>query len=60
MGGPATKYEVIIYRSNEYRSNEDEEADCRNAQEAVELWLETAKQFGHPLPAPRGRRPIFA
>lgn len=32
----------------------------QNAQEAVELWLDTAKQFGDPVPAPGRRRPVFA
>jgi hypothetical protein len=31
----------------------------RNAQAAVELWLETAREFGDPIPTPRGRRLVF-
>ncbi len=27
-----------------------------NAQEAIALWIDTAKEFGHPLPEPKGRR----
>ena len=26
------------------------------AQEAIELWLDTAREFGNPLPEPKGRR----
>ena len=68
------KYEVIIYGSNEddaFVADVPELPGCmahgpaqedalRNGQAAVDLWLDTAKEFGHPIPAPRGRRPIFA
>lgn len=68
------KYEVIIYWSNEddafvadvpelpgcMAHGDTQEAALHSAQEAVELWLETAKQFGDPIPSPRGRRLIFA
>lgn len=27
----------------------------RQANEAVQLWLETARQFGDPIPVPKGR-----
>ncbi len=28
----------------------------RQANEAVQLWLETARQFGDPIPIPKGHR----
>jgi predicted RNase H-like HicB family nuclease len=31
-----------------------------NAQQAIELWIETAKEFGDPIPEPKGRRLQFA
>jgi predicted RNase H-like HicB family nuclease len=31
-----------------------------HAQEAMHLWIETAKEFGDPVPEPKGRRLIFA
>jgi predicted RNase H-like HicB family nuclease len=68
------KYEVIIYWSNEDNAfvadvpelpgcmahGSSQEIALHNAQAAIELWLETAKEFGNPIPEPRGRRLIFA
>ena len=31
-----------------------------NAQEAIELWLDTAQEFGDPVPKPKGRRLMYA
>ena len=31
-----------------------------NAQEAIELWLDIAREFGDPVPEPKGRRLMFA
>ena len=31
-----------------------------NAQDAIRLWIDTAKEFGDPIPEPKGRRLIFA
>ena len=69
-----SKYEVIIYWSQEddaYVAEVPQLAGCaahgdsqeealRNAQEAVSLWLETAREFGDPIPEPVGRRLVFA
>ncbi|MBK7927870.1 MAG: type II toxin-antitoxin system HicB family antitoxin [Bryobacterales bacterium] len=69
-----TKYEVIIYWSKEddaYIAEVPQLAGCaahgdsqeealRNAQEAMSLWIETAKEFGDPIPEPIGRRLVFA
>lgn len=68
------KYEVIIYWSQEddaYIAEVPQLAGCaahgdsqeealRNAQEAMSLWIETAKEFGDPIPEPIGRRLVFA
>jgi predicted RNase H-like HicB family nuclease len=37
-----------------------QEAALANAQEAIALWIETAKEFGDPIPEPEGRRLILA
>ena len=31
-----------------------------NAQEAIQLWLDTATEFGDPIPEPKGRRLMYA
>jgi predicted RNase H-like HicB family nuclease len=68
------KYEVIIYWSDEddaFVADVPELPGCmahgptqasalRSAQTAMELWLETAKESGRPVPEPRGRRLIYA
>jgi predicted RNase H-like HicB family nuclease len=36
------------------------EAALASAQDAIRLWIETAKEFGDPIPEPKGRRLIFA
>jgi predicted RNase H-like HicB family nuclease len=69
-----SKYEVIIYWSKEddaYVAEVPQLAGCaahgdtqeeamRNAQDAIQLWIETAKEFGDPVPEPVGRRLIYA
>lgn len=32
----------------------------KNAQDAIRLWLDTAKEFGDPVPEPKGRRLVYA
>ena len=69
-----TRYEIIIYWSDEddayvaevpelpgcvAHGNTQEEA-LRNANDAIELWVDTAREFGDPVPEPRGRRLMFA
>lgn len=63
------KYEVDIYWSAEddaYVAEAPELPGClahgatreealANAQEAIQLWLDTANEFGDPIPEPRGR-----
>jgi predicted RNase H-like HicB family nuclease len=69
-----TKYEVILYWSQEddaYVAEVPQLSGCaahgssqaealRNAQDAIDLWLDTAREFGDPIPEPMGRRLIFA
>ncbi|MDH5718644.1 MAG: type II toxin-antitoxin system HicB family antitoxin [Spirochaetia bacterium] len=68
------KYEIIIYFSNEDKAfiaevpelsgcmahGATNEEALKNINEAIELWLKTAKEFGDPIPQPKGRRLIFA
>ena len=68
------KYEIIIYWSEEDAAFVAEvpelpgcaahgathEAALVSTQEAIRLWIETAKEFGDPIPKPKGRRLVFA
>ena len=68
------KYEIIIYWSEEDSAFVAEvpelpgcaahgathEAALVSAKEAIRLWIETAKEFGDPVPKPKGRRLVFA
>jgi len=68
------KYEVIIYWSEEdavFVAEVPELAGCAahgstqeealsSAHEAIRLWIDTAKEFGDPVPEPKGRRLILA
>jgi predicted RNase H-like HicB family nuclease len=68
------KYEVIIYWSAEdsvFVAEVPELPGCMahgdthasaldNVQQAIELWIETAKEFGDPIPLPKERRLMFA
>jgi predicted RNase H-like HicB family nuclease len=68
------KYEVIIYWSNEDQAfiaevpellgcmahgNTHEEA-LASAKTAMQLWIDTANEFGDPIPEPKGHRLVFA
>jgi len=35
------------------------EALC-NIQEAIQLWIDTAHEFGNPVPEPKGHRLMYA
>ena len=65
-----SKYEVIIYWSNEDQAfiaevpelpgcmahGASAEAALAHAQDAITHWIETAREFGDPIPEPKGRR----
>jgi len=69
-----SKYEIIIFWSEEDRAfiaEVPELPGCSahggtpasalaNAQHAIRLWIATAKEFGDPVPRPKGRRLMFA
>jgi predicted RNase H-like HicB family nuclease len=68
------KYEIIIYWSNEDQTyvaevpelpgcmahGEMQDSALKNVQEAIQLWIDTAKEFGDPIPEPKGRRLLLA
>jgi predicted RNase H-like HicB family nuclease len=67
-------YEVILYWSAEdgvfiaevpelsgcVAHGDTQQAALANAQEAMQLWIDTATEFGDAVPEPKGRRLIFA
>ncbi len=68
------KYEIIIYWEKEdeiYVAEVPELSGCiahgsnydealKNVKEAIQLWMDTAKEFGDPIPEPKGHRLVFA
>jgi len=68
------KYEVVIYWSDEDQAfvaeapelpgccahGPSQEAALASAQQAIQLWIDTAKEFGDPIPTPKGRRLTLA
>ncbi len=68
------KYETIIYWSEEDQAfiadvpelpgcmahGESPDEALANAQEAMQVWLDTAREFGDPIPEPKGRRLTYA
>ena len=64
------KYEVIIYWSNAdsvfvaeapelpgcMAHGETQEEALRNVKDAMGLWIDTAREFGDPVPEPKGAR----
>ena len=68
------KYEIIIYWSNGDGAfvaevpelpgcaahGDTQEEALKSINEAVDLWIETAREFGNPVPEPRGERLMLA
>jgi predicted RNase H-like HicB family nuclease len=68
------KYEIIIYWSDEDQAfiaeapelpgcmahGDSEESALQQAKEAIRLWIDTAREFGDRIPAPKGRRLMLA
>jgi len=68
------KYEILIYWSNEDHvfvaevpelpgccaHGDSEELALENVEEAIQLWIDTAREFGDPIPGPKGRRLMYA
>jgi predicted RNase H-like HicB family nuclease len=68
------KYEIILYWSSEDKAfiaevpelpgcmahGQTQEAALKNINEAIQLWIETAQEFGDPVPEPKGERLMLA
>ena len=68
------KYEIILYWSNEdaafiaevpelpgCMAHGDSQADAlKNVNEAIQLWIDTAREFGDSIPQPKGERLMYA
>jgi len=68
------KYEIILYWSNEDQvfvaevpelpgciaHGSTQEAALASANEAIQLWVDTAREFGDPVPEPKGERLMLA
>jgi predicted RNase H-like HicB family nuclease len=68
------RYEILIYWSNEDHvfvaevpelpgcsaHGDNEELALENVKEAIRLWIDTAREFGDPVPEPKGRRLVYA
>ena len=68
------RYEVIIFWSDEdeaFIADVPELPGCmahgtshvdalQNAQDAIELWIEAAREDGRAIPLPKGRRLVYA
>jgi len=68
------RYEIIIYWSNEDQAyiaevpelpgcmahGDTHESALANANEAIQLWIDTAQEFGDQVPEPKGQRLMLA
>ena len=68
------KYEIILYWSNADDAfvaevpelpgctahGDTQEETLKNVKQAMELWIDTAKEFGDPIPEPKGERLMLA
>lgn len=64
------KFEIILYWSSEDRvfvaevpelpgcmaHGDSQEAVLKHVNEAIQLWIDTAREFGDPIPQPKGER----
>lgn len=64
------KYEIVIFWSEQddvfvaevpelpgcMAHGDSPDAALENCQEAIDLWLDTARDLGRPIPEPKGRR----
>jgi predicted RNase H-like HicB family nuclease len=68
------KYEIIIFWSSEDQvfiadipelpgcmaHGDTHESALTNAKDAMQLWIDTAREFGDAIPEPKGHRLMFA
>ncbi|MDE0075038.1 MAG: type II toxin-antitoxin system HicB family antitoxin [Gammaproteobacteria bacterium] len=64
------KYEIILYWSKADRAfvaevpelpgcmahGDTQQAALKNITRAMDLWIDTAREFGDPIPEPKGKR----
>ena len=70
----SSRYEVIIYWSDADAAfvaeipelpgcmahGSSREDALMNAESAIQAWIETAEEFGDPVPQPKGRKLMYA
>jgi predicted RNase H-like HicB family nuclease len=70
----SSKYEIILFWNDEddlfvakvpelpgcFAHGATQEEALKNVKEAVQLWIETANEFGDEIPKPKGKRLILA
>lgn len=68
------KYEIIIYWDGQDKiyvadvpelpgcsaHGETYDAALASVKDAIQLWVDTAREFGDPVPEPKGRRLMYA
>lgn len=68
------KFEIILYWSDEDRAfvaevpelpgcmahGDNQEEALRHVNDAMQLWIDTAREFGDPIPEPKGERLMLA
>ena len=68
------KYKIILYWSNNddafvaevpelpgcMAHGDTQESALKNVNQAIALWIDTAKEFGDPIPEPKGERLMLA
>ena len=68
------KYEIILYWSNAdddfvaeapelarcMAHGDTQEAALTHVKQAMKLWIDTAREFGDPIPEPKGERLMLA
>ncbi len=68
------KFEIILYWSDEDRAfvaevpelpgcmahGDSQEEALRHVNDAMQLWIDTAREFGDPIPEPKGERLMLA
>ena len=68
------RYEIVLYWSNEDQAiiaevpelpgcmahADDYETALRNVKDAMRLWIDAAREFGDPIPQPKGERLMLA
>ena len=68
------KFEIILYWSVEDRAfvaevpelpgcmahGDSQEEALRHVNDAMQLWIDTAREFGDPIPEPKGERLMLA